>query len=331
MVRDLAVPVSVARQAARASHDLPAVAAGDADRQVAAWAARGGRSGYLTRRRVETLVAEARLYHDPDRAVDDEHQALAARKVRLWPGTTPATTDVSMCLDTADAEAFNTSVSAVADRLARLGDHDPLEIRRARAVGGPGRPRPGPGRAHRRHRPHQAPYQDGHQGPHHLAAAGHLVAAPERHQPARHRHVRRRRGLRAARGAVHRPGQGLAGRLHRHHPTRPPRPPRHTRGPTRPTSRHGRPVRLRDPVCVFPGCSRPSRACDLDHIEAYIPLNRGGPSGQTNLDNLAPLCRRHHRVKTHTAGTYRRRPDGTYHWTSPTGRTYDVLPPPPLR
>ena len=50
-------------------------------------------------------------------------------------------------------------------------------------------------------------------------------------------------------------------------------------------------VRLRDPVCVFPGCTRPSSRCDLDHIEAYLPLEEGGPPGQTHPDNLAPLCR----------------------------------------
>lgn len=80
-------------------------------------------------------------------------------------------------------------------------------------------------------------------------------------------------------------------------------------------------VRLRDPCCVFPGCRRASRSCDLDHIEAYVPLKRDGPPGQTRPDNLAPLCRRHHRAKTHSRWRYRRDDDGSYHWTSLTGRT----------
>ncbi len=29
---------------------------------------------------------------------------------------------------------------------------------------------------------------------------------------------------------------------------------------------------LRDATCVFPGCARDSRACDLDHINPYQPL-----------------------------------------------------------
>jgi len=90
-------------------------------------------------------------------------------------------------------------------------------------------------------------------------------------------------------------------------------------------------VRLRDPVCVFPGCHRRSRACDLDHISPYVAPDDGGPPGQTRPDNLAPLCRHHHRVKTHGAWSYRRLPDGSYHWTSPTGRAFRVLPPPPRR
>ena len=95
-------------------------------------------------------------------------------------------------------------------------------------------------------------------------------------------------------------------------------------------------VRLRDPVCVFPRCQRRSRACDLDHIEPYHPPDdpstvsgqAAGPPGQTHPGNLAPLCRHHHRVKTHGGWHYARLPDGSYRWTSPTGRTFVVLPAP---
>ena len=33
--------------------------------------------------------------------------------------------------------------------------------------------------------------------------------------------------------------------------------------------------------------------------------------------NLAPLCRRHHRAKTHGRWRYQRLVDGSYAWTSP--------------
>ncbi len=85
-------------------------------------------------------------------------------------------------------------------------------------------------------------------------------------------------------------------------------------------------VLLRDAHCVFPGCSRDSRACDLDHLTPYVPIDEGGPPGQTIPENLAPLCRTHHRVKTHTAWDYTRLDSGGYAWTSPTGQHYDVAP-----
>jgi hypothetical protein len=35
--------------------------------------------------------------------------------------------------------------------------------------------------------------------------------------------------------------------------------------------------------------------------------------------NIAPLCRRHHRLKTHTAWAYLVLDPGTYLWTTPHG------------
>jgi hypothetical protein len=83
----------------------------------------------------------------------------------------------------------------------------------------------------------------------------------------------------------------------------------------------------RDHGCMFPWCGRRGRF-DLDHIEPFVPLDDGGPpdhsTGQTSTDNLARLCRYHHRVKTHSAWSYRREPTGTLTWTSPLGRRYSV-------
>ncbi len=75
-------------------------------------------------------------------------------------------------------------------------------------------------------------------------------------------------------------------------------------------------ITLRDLHCVFPNCTRPASGCDLDHI---IPWDAGGT---TSTDNLAPLCRRHHRAKTHSTWHYDMVEPGTYHWTSPSGLTY---------
>ncbi len=83
-------------------------------------------------------------------------------------------------------------------------------------------------------------------------------------------------------------------------------------------------VVLRDRTCVHPHCDKPARDCDLDHIEPYVEMDDGGPPGQTRPDNLAPLCRRHHRAKTHHGWTYRRNGDGSYTWTSPFGERCTV-------
>jgi hypothetical protein len=89
-------------------------------------------------------------------------------------------------------------------------------------------------------------------------------------------------------------------------------------------------VILRDGHCVFPGCGIDARSCDLDHVAPYLPLDAGGPPGQTSPANLACLCRRHHRAKTFAGWRYRRLPSAgdepgpTYEWTSPHLRTYRV-------
>ena len=60
---------------------------------------------------------------------------------------------------------------------------------------------------------------------------------------------------------------------------------------------------------------------DLDHT---IPHTKTGPPGQTRPDNLAALCRRHHRAKTTGRWQYWRTPDGDYQWHGPYGTTYLV-------
>jgi hypothetical protein len=82
----------------------------------------------------------------------------------------------------------------------------------------------------------------------------------------------------------------------------------------------------RDGHCAFPFCGTRARACDLDHIDPYVPLDEDGPPGQTSPENLAALCRRHHRCKTFTRWRYRRRRDGTYEWTDPGGTRFLVVP-----
>ncbi|QOR72695.1 HNH endonuclease [Ruania alkalisoli] len=79
-------------------------------------------------------------------------------------------------------------------------------------------------------------------------------------------------------------------------------------------------VILRDTACRFPFCSRSARTADLDHI---TPHEQGGP---TTSRNLAVLCRRHHRVKTHTDWSYELLSPGMYYWTGPDRVAYLVSP-----
>ncbi len=80
----------------------------------------------------------------------------------------------------------------------------------------------------------------------------------------------------------------------------------------------------RDRTCVFPWCSRPARACQLDHITPYDPdADPDDPNGAgTHTGNLACLCTLHHRLKTHGHWHYRTTAPGEYAWTSPHGHTY---------
>jgi hypothetical protein len=82
-------------------------------------------------------------------------------------------------------------------------------------------------------------------------------------------------------------------------------------------------VTLRDVTCAFPHCTRPARRlhpdehrCDHDHITPY----RESP--ETSTVGIAPLCRRHHRHKTHGGWRYRALRPGSYLWTSPHGYHY---------
>jgi Domain of unknown function (DUF222) len=85
-------------------------------------------------------------------------------------------------------------------------------------------------------------------------------------------------------------------------------------------------VLLRSPLDCFPWALSTSRRRDLDHTVAYVPIDQGGEPGQTRTDNLAPLGRRSHRVKTHGRWRVRQIDDGVLLWTTPRGRHYLVDP-----
>lgn len=77
----------------------------------------------------------------------------------------------------------------------------------------------------------------------------------------------------------------------------------------------------RDRSCRFPGCGQPAVRCDIDHGRAW------DDGGTTSAENCGMLCRRHHRLKTHTGWSMKRDADGGVLWTSPTGTRVHVPPP----
>jgi HNH endonuclease len=76
-----------------------------------------------------------------------------------------------------------------------------------------------------------------------------------------------------------------------------------------------RALELRDRGCCGPGCDRPPEWCDAHHLVHWAQ------GGETNLDNLVLLCRRHH-VLLHEGGWHLARgPDRSIVFTRPAGRS----------
>lgn len=108
----------------------------------------------------------------------------------------------------------------------------------------------------------------------------------------------------------------------------------------------GEHVTARDVTCTFPGCVRPARSCELDHIAPFRhPRDdepaRGPDAGagtgaddpderQTSAANLHAACKRHHDLKTEGHWRVARTPGGGITWTSAAGITYAHHPQPVL-
>jgi hypothetical protein len=77
---------------------------------------------------------------------------------------------------------------------------------------------------------------------------------------------------------------------------------------------------VRHATCTSPICRRPAAQCDHEH---NTPFEAGG---RTCLCNGGPKCRHDHRLKQHSKWKVDQLPDGTFRWTTPSGRTYDTEP-----
>ncbi len=79
-------------------------------------------------------------------------------------------------------------------------------------------------------------------------------------------------------------------------------------------------TQIRHATCTGPWCRRPAAQCDYDHNTPYEA------GGLTCLCNGGPKCRRDHRLKQDPRWKVDQLPDGTFQWTTPTGRTFTTEP-----
>ena len=329
LVQDGRLQAWKARQVARATTQLTTESVGFVDRHLAV-TAKANRLPALG-----PVLHEARLQCDPDQALAVEQNALEHRGVWLEHRESTATTLVTARMDTLDALDLDGTVSDLARLLGRLGDNRELDVRRASALGM---------LAHPQRALDLAAGTKPETGPE--PAAGSDRTTLNGSHGTLYLHVTLAdlalaTGVNSGSSRIEKLGtaslallrdwlQRLSGVR-----VRPVLDPMRTDAVDAhdPPAWMGELVILRDRHCVFPGCTTDARACDLDHIDPYVPPDEGGPPGQTSPANLACLCRRHHRAKTFAGWRYRRLPEDsgpdesrttTYEWTSPHLRTYRV-------
>ncbi|HEY0903421.1 MAG TPA: HNH endonuclease [Marmoricola sp.] len=290
------VAVWRARKIAASTMSLPAEGADHVDRHVAPVAHR------LTWAQLDRTVEAARALFDP---IEAEHRRLVAAEGRFFDIDThdsllDGTATVRGELDLADALDLDHAVTTGAQQLADLGCDQPLDVRRAMAAGALAR---GdlmlhPDTTTEPERPQRPPRQ--------LVIYTHLSDSALAGVENTRSHVLVAQVAdwcaTATGPVVIRPVVDFNEHIE-------------VPGYT-PSPRLREQVLLTHPTCVFPGCSRPSRGCDLDHV---ISWDDGGP---TCSCNLVPECRFHHRLKTHGGWTLQRVGHRLLVWTSPYGRVY---------
>ncbi len=309
---------------------------------------------------VKRLVAEAAARFDPEATEMEEIDTAATLHVTLdlstaWSIGTASGVHLSGLLDRADAEELEHAIRTIADQLLAAGSQDSLDVRRAKALGYLSRG--------------DLTLDLADAGGRAATSASEASSVEE----ARQRRLETKKPTRQVVLHIHLsdaalqaspevdPDTGKLGlhlaRVENHHQTVTADAVREwlavpgTQVVVKPVidladqiavdsyeipDRISQRVRLKRPTCVFPHCTRTSARTDLDHIDEYVPPDQGGPPGQTATDTLAPLCRRHHRAKTHpspvsTSSTtiawdYHQLTPTTWLWTSPHSLRFLVHP-----
>jgi len=297
-----------AERIADLTHGLCAEAAAFVDRQLydasgVGWA------------QLERLVAEAMLRFDPERAEADRQAAADHRRFDIGEVDQHGLVHLDGLLDAADGRDLDLAVARRAEVLGRLGDQSSLDVRRSKAAA----------ELARRDLALDLLIPDPDTGEVVATAPGRKVVLnvhvtdtslvsddPDPNPVARWDEGRCPVPTAQVREWLQVPSTTVVVRpvidLADHVPVDSYEIP----------DRHRARVQLRDPTCRFPHCTRPATRCDLDHAR---PHDQGGP---TCPCNLVPLCRRHHRAKTHSAWRYDITAPATYVWTSPNGHQFRV-------
>ncbi len=317
------LPAWKACQIAAETIPLGAAAAAYVDSHLAPFAAK------MSHARILRAVHAAILRHEPALAADRAAQACEGRGVWLTDDI-DGTSTITAVAGTPDAWAFDSALDQVALSLATLGDVEPAQARRARALGILADPQ----------------YALDLHASAELAGDGEAAGPPRRTSgpravPTLHVHLHTDAltafaGSEAVGGVARVQGVGPRAVAAMERWLADLTPGAEVRvtpvvdvNERVSVSAYEAPDRLRalveerDDGCRFPWCGRQGRY-DLDHIEPYVDPDEGGPPGQTNDENVARLCRFHHRVKTHSAWRYARGPDGVLLWRSPLGHRYAV-------
>jgi hypothetical protein len=79
-------------------------------------------------------------------------------------------------------------------------------------------------------------------------------------------------------------------------------------------------TQIRHATCTGPMCEHPSARADFEH---NTPYEQGG---RTCLCNTGPKCRHEHQLKQDPRWKVEQHPDGTFTWTTPSGRQYTTAP-----
>ena len=256
--------------------------------------------------RLARLIDDAIRRFDPDEAIAKELAAAERRKVEVYTRDVAAggVVDIAATLDAVDARDVDAALARAAHQLLLDGSDAPLDVRRALALGEIARRE--------------------------LAldlVTGEITATASSATLYLHMSAADMTDARVEKGSSDYP---VAAERLREWLTRP--------GTTvmirpvvdlateaaskgyQPSPRLREQVILKNRTCVFPFCTRAARTADLDHIH---PWEQGG---KTTTSNLAPLCRLHHRVKTHGRWNYIQLSPGEFRWRSPHGQSFHVDP-----